>query len=179
MLYLPISKITSKSPQRGAISALSSPGTFKQFLYASGLFHWYQTMIQILILPEGCKSNDFERASTRQHPPINFVPTKSSTPKGLPVKMKISKELNVSILAFNGGTGEQYVKLIEDFKSIVHSNKSSILYLPNFQDNKQESPTRCDKYPQFLRSFQEIFICERAIPLISNHEPDFDSTWSL
>ncbi len=42
--------------------------------------------------------------------------------------MKISKELTVSILIFNGGTGEQYVKLLEDFKSIMHKKVLCTIY---------------------------------------------------
>ena len=48
------------------------------------------------------------------------MPTKSSAPKGLPVKSKIRKELIISYHTFHRGTGEQYIKLLEDFESIVH-----------------------------------------------------------
>ena len=77
-------------------------------------------MIQLQILPEGCKTSDFERGTPRQHPQIPFVSTKSITPKGSPVKLKISKELTISIPMFNVDTEEQYMKLLEDFESVIH-----------------------------------------------------------
>mgnify|MGYP000686671740 CR=1 FL=1 len=48
-------------------------------------------MSQLSILPEGCKSSNFKRGSPRQRPPILFVPTKSSAPKILSVKIKINE----------------------------------------------------------------------------------------
>ncbi len=77
-------------------------------------------MIQLSILPDSCKSSNFERRSPRQCLTIPFVPTKSSAPEGLPVNIKISEALIVSHNTFHGDTGEQYIKLMEDFKSIVH-----------------------------------------------------------
>ncbi len=85
-------------------------------------------MSQHSILPDGCKSNDFKRESSWQRPPIPFVPTKSSAPKGLPVKIKISKELIVSHHTFHGGTGEQYIKLLDEFESIVHKKGLCTLF---------------------------------------------------
>ncbi len=43
-----------------------------------------------------------------------------TTSEGLPVKMKISEEITVSIPTFNIGKGKQYVKCLEDFKFILH-----------------------------------------------------------
>ena len=42
--------------------------------------------------------------------------------------MKISKELTVSVLTFNGGTGEQYVKPLEDFELILHKKGLCAMY---------------------------------------------------
>ncbi len=77
-------------------------------------------MSQHPILLDSCKSSNFKRGYPWQRPPIPFVPTKSSAPEGSPVKIKISDELTVFHLTFNGGTGEQYIKLLEDFESLVH-----------------------------------------------------------
>ncbi len=85
-------------------------------------------MSQHSILPDGCKSSNFERGLPWQCPPITFVPTKSSAPEGLPVKIKISKDLSVIYHTFHGGTGEQYSELLEDFESIVHRKGLCELY---------------------------------------------------
>ncbi len=85
-------------------------------------------MSQLLILPDNCKSSDFKRGSLWQRLLIPFVSTKSSTPKCLPVKIKNSKELIVSHHTFHRGTGEKYIKLLENFKSIVHKKVLHTLF---------------------------------------------------
>ncbi len=77
-------------------------------------------MSQPYILPEGCKASNFKRGAPMQRPPTPFMPAKSSAPKGLPVKIKIRKELTVSNPMFNRGMGIQYAKLLEEFESVLH-----------------------------------------------------------
>ncbi len=46
----------------------------------------------------------------------------------MPVKIKTSEELIVSHHTFHVGTGEQYIKILEDFKSIVHKKGLRALF---------------------------------------------------